>query len=235
MVKTVFFCFIHKMFSSSLFASKVAVGTILLGISCEYVCNSRKESTGGTMSIKEQVSNDSNSIGDTQVSEAPSTNNTTTTTTTTTAATAAAPTTTTTTTFLVQSLEKSHTRSISLVHLNELVNQLRASEPTDLPSIEGGDELNETSFRDADDNYHCLINDQNCPPTPNFSKASTPSNLNETNVNSNSSSALTTITNKDDGIVFNVPPSTTNTTADKKKPDLNDVERFKMCGNSIIA
>ena len=181
MVKTFFFCFIHKMFSSSLFASKVAVGTILLGISCEYVCNSRKESTGGTMSIKEQVSNDSNSIGDTQVSEAPSTNNTTTTTTTTTAATAAAPTTTTTTTtttFLVQSLEKSHTRSISLVHLNELVNQLRASEPTDLPSIEGGDELNETSCRGADDNYHCLINDQNCSPTPNFSKSSTPSNLN---------------------------------------------------------
>jgi hypothetical protein len=120
---------------------------------------------------------------------------------------------------------------MSLVHLNELINQKRPSEPPTLAPIEGGDELNETSFRDADDNYQCLINDQNCPPVSNFSKSSTPGiNNNENTNNNNSSTTLTTITNKDEGIVFTAQTSTTN-----KKQDLNEVERYKMCGNSIIA
>jgi hypothetical protein len=136
-----------------------------------------------------------------------------------------------TTMIIAQPLEKGHTRSVSLVHLNELINQIRPSEPPTLPSVDGGDELNETSFRDADENYHCLINDQNCPPVSNFSKASTPAiNINENTNTNNSSTALSTITNNDDGITFTAQTSTTN-----KKGDLDNVERYKMCGNSIIA
>ena len=44
-------------FLISLLASKIAVGTILLGISSEYVNNNRKESIGSTLSVKEQVRN----------------------------------------------------------------------------------------------------------------------------------------------------------------------------------
>ena len=201
-------------FFSSLVASKVAVGTILLGISSEYVNNNRKENTGSAVSVREQVSNGTTTINDPPIVE------------------------TTTTTIVPQPLEKGPTRSMSLVHLNELVNQKRASESPTLAPIDGGDELNETSFRDADDNYQCLINDQNCPPTPNFSKASTPGFANLDNVtNTNSSTSLTTITNKDEGIVFTTQVSSSTTaaaTATNKKPDLDDVERYKMCGNSII-
>jgi hypothetical protein len=132
---------------------------------------------------------------------------------------------------VAQPLEKGHTRSVSLVHLNELINQKRPSEPPTLPPVDGGDELNETSFRDADENYHCLINDQNCPPVSNFSKASTPAiNINENINTNNSSTTLSTITNNDEGIIFTAQTSTTN-----KKGDLDNVERYKMCGNSIIA
>lgn len=202
--------------SFSLLASKIALGTILLGISCEYVTNSRKEGVGSSVSVREPTNSISTSTNDPPVVE--------TTTTTTTA--------TTTTTLVGQPLEKGHARSVSLLHLNELVNQKRPSEPPSLAPIEGGDELNETSFRDADDNYQCLINDQNCPPTPNFVKAATPSfNINENNVVSTNSTALNTITNIDEGIVFNAQPSAATTA---KKSDLNDVERYKMCGNSII-
>jgi len=176
-----------------------------LGISSEYVNNSRKESIGSTLSVKEQVINTTTTTNDPPTIEI--------------------------TTIVTQPLEKTHTRSMSLVHLNELINQKRPSEPPTLAPIDGGDELNETSFRDADDNYQCLINDQNCPPVSNFSKSSTPGiNNNENMNNNNSSTTLTTITNKDEGIVFTAQPSTTN-----KKQDLNDVERYKMCGNSIIA
>ena len=121
---------------------------------------------------------------------------------------------------------------MSVVDLNELVNQRRTalSSSAKLPVPEGGDELNETSFRDAEDNYQCLINDQNCPPVPNFSKSST-SNLNNVEMTSNTINSVpfTPIVNKDDGLVFNVSNSTAN-----KKTDIADVERFKMCGNSII-
>ncbi len=176
-----------------------------MGISSEYVNNSRKESIGSTISVKEQVINATTNTNDPPTIEI--------------------------TTIVTQPLEKAHTRSMSLVHLNELINQKRPSEPPTLAPIEGGDELNETSFRDADDNYQCLINDQNCPPVSNFSKSSTPGiNNNENTNNNNSSTTLTTITNKDEGIVFTAQTSTTN-----KKQDLNEVERYKMCGNSIIA
>ncbi len=177
-----------------------------MGISSEYVNSSRKESTGTTLSIKEQVTNPVTiTVNDQPMVE--------------------------TTTIVAQPLEKTHTRSMSLVHLNELVNQKRPSESPTLAPIEGGDELNETSFRDADDNYQCLINDQNCPPVSNFSKSLTPAITNNENINNNNniSTILTTI-NKDEGIVFTTQTSTTN-----KKTDLNDVERYKMCGNSIIA
>ena len=202
-------------FFSSLLASKIAVGTILLGISCEYVNNNRKESTGSTLSVREQVSNTTTTTNDPPVVE------------------------TTTATTVTQPLEKAHTRSMSLVHLNELVNQKRLSESPTLAPIDGGDELNETSFRDADDNYQCLINDQNCPPTPNFSKASTPGFANLDNAaNTNNSTTLTTITNKDEGIVFTAQTSSSSTTTTaaatgtNKKSDLDNVERYKMCGNS---
>lgn len=190
---------------SSLLASKIAIGTILLGISSEYVTNSRKDNIGSSVSVREQTNSASITTND--------------------------PSTVETTTLIGQPLEKGHVRSVSMMHLNELVNQKRPSEPPALAPIEGGDELNETSFRDADDNYQCLINDQNCPPTPNFSKASTPFNINENSANASNSTALTSITNKDEGIVFTAQSgaSTTN-----KKPDLNDVERYKMCGNSIV-
>ena len=194
--------------SFSLLASKIALGTILLGISCEYVTNSRKEGVGSSVSVREPTNSISTSTNDPPVVE------------------------TTTTTLVGQPLEKGHARSMSLVHLNELGNQKRPSEPPSLAPIEGGDELNETSFRDADDNYQCLINDQNCPPTPNFVKASTPSfNINENVATSTNSTALNTITNKDEGIVFTAQPTTAPTA---RKSDLNDVERYKMCGNSII-
>ncbi len=171
-----------------------------MGISSEYVNNTRKESIGSTLPIKEQVTNATTTTNDLPTVE--------------------------TTTIVTQPLEKTHTRSMSLVHLNELVNQNRLLESPTLAPIEGGDELNETSFRDADDNYQCLINDQNCPPVTNFSKASSPGiNNNENMINNNS----TTIINKDEGIVFTAQTSTTN-----KKPDLDNVERYKMCGNSII-
>lgn len=187
------------------------MGTILLGISSEYVTNSRKEGVGSSVSVRESTISTTAITNDPPVIEA----------------------TIATTTLVGQPLEKGHARSISLVHLNELVNQKRPSEPPSLAPIEGGDELNETSFRDADDNYQCLINDQNCPPTPNFVKASTPSfNINENIVSSTTSTALNPITNKDEGIVFTAQPSVTTTTT--KKPDLNDVERYKMCGNSIV-
>jgi len=193
----------------SLLASKIAVGTILLGISSEYVNNNRKESTGSTLSIKEQTSNAATTTNDPPVVE--------------------------TTTILAQPLEKGHTRSMSLVHLNELVNQKRPSESPTLAPIDGGDELNETSFRDADDNYQCLINDQNCPPVSNFSKALTPGITNNENATSNNSSTtLATITNKDEGIVFTAQTSSSTTTTANKKQDLNNVERYKMCGNSIV-
>ena len=193
------------MISFSLLASKIAIGTILLGISSEYVNNSRKENIGSSVSVREQTNGTSITTNDPPTSE--------------------------TTTLIGQPLEKGHVRSISMVHLNELVNQKRPSEPPALAPIEGGDELNETSFRDADDNYQCLINDQNCPPTPNFSKASTPFNTNDNPANASNSTTLTSITNKNEGIVFAAQGSTTTT---NKKPDLNDVERYKMCGNSII-
>jgi len=182
-------------------ASKVAVGTILLGISCEYVTNNRKETLGSTISIKEQVTNAATAASDSSTTE--------------------------TTTLITQPLEKTHTRSMSLVHLNQLVNQIRPPETPTLPPIDGGDELNETSFRDADDNYQCLINDQNCPPVSNFLKSSTPGINSNENTNNNNSSTI--ITNKDEGIVFTTQTSITN-----KKPDLDNVERYKMCGNSII-
>lgn len=182
------------------------MGTILLGISIEYVNNNRKESTGSALTVKEQVSNTTTTINDPPVVE--------------------------TTTIVAQPLEKGHTRSMSLVHLNELVNQKRPSESPTLAPIDGGDELNETSFRDADDNYQCLINDQNCPPVSNFSKASTPGTTNNENPMINiSSTALTTITNKDEGIVFTAQSSSTTA---NKKADLDNVERYKMCGNSIV-
>jgi hypothetical protein len=185
-------------FFNSLLASKIAVGTILLGISCEYVNNNRKESVGSTLAVREQVTNDPPVVE--------------------------------TTTMLAQPIEKAHTRSLSLVHLNELIHQKSLSDQPTLPVVDGGDELNETSFRDADENYQCLTNDQNCPPVSNFSKAATPAiNNNENLNNNNSSTTLTTITNTDEGIVFTAQSSTTN-----KKPDLNNVERYKMCGNSII-
>lgn len=188
-------------------ASKVAVGIVLLGKSSEYVNNNRKDSVGSTLSVKEQATNaSSTSTNDIPTVEI--------------------------TASVVQPLEKTHTRSMSLVHLNKLMNQKRSSEPPLLAPIEGGDELNETSFRDADDNYQCLINDQNCPPVSNFSKASTPANNNNNNnnenINNNNSSTITEDT--DEGIVF-----TTQTSITKQKTDLDDVERFKMCGNSIIA
>jgi hypothetical protein len=187
-----------RLLFNSLLASKIAIGTILLGISSEYVNNNRKESPGSALSVKEQVTNDPPVVE--------------------------------TTTILAQPIEKSHTRSMSLVHLNELVNQKSLSDQSTLPVVDGGDELNETSFRDADDNYQCLTNDQNCPPLSNFSKSSTSAiNNNENTNNNNSSTILTTIINTDEGIVFTAQPSTTN-----KKTDLNNVERYKMCGNSII-
>ena len=131
---------------------------------------------------------------------------------------------------LASSLEKSHARSLSLVHLNELVIQKRPTETNTTTVDDTGDELNETSFRDADDNYQCLINDQNCPPVSNFSKGSTPTPIsNETNATNINPMPLSAINNKDEGIVFNTQAS-----ANIKKPELNDVERFKMCGNSII-
>lgn len=191
------------MFSLSLLASKIAVGTILLGISSEYVNNNRKDSVGSTLSVKEQVTNPTSTVtNDPPVVEI--------------------------TMLVPQPLEKTHTRSMSLADLNGLVNQKRPSEPPSLASVDGGDELNETSFRDADDNYHCLINDQNCPPVSNFSKASTPGISNNENTSNTSSSTVKS--NEDEGIVFTTQTSTTN-----NKPDLNDVERYKMCGNSIIA
>ncbi|CAF1372046.1 unnamed protein product [Adineta steineri] len=195
-----------------LLATKTFVGTVLLGISCEYVNNSRKDSLGSTISIKEQVANAMSTTNDSSNAE--------------------------TTTIVTQTIDKVHTRSMSLVHLNELVNQKRPSVPPALPAVDGGDELNETSFRDADDNYQCFINNQNCPPISNFSKASTPGiNINENINNNNSSTALSTITNSDDGIVFTASSSSssTSTTTANKNPDLDNVERYKMCGNSIIA
>ena len=132
-------------------------------------------------------------------------------------------------------IDKSHGRSMSVVDLNELVNQRRtapssSSSSAKLPVPEGGDELNETSFRDAEDNYQCLINDQNCPPAPNFSKSSTSNLTNvETTITTNNPVPFTPIVNKDEGIVFATTNATTN-----KKTDIADVERFKMCGNSII-
>ncbi|CAF0897792.1 unnamed protein product [Rotaria sp. Silwood1] len=181
-----------------LFATKIAIGTILLGISCEYVTNNRKDSLNITIPIKEQMTNTTNDVPTIEI-----------------------------TTTLTQPIEKTHTRSMSLVHLNQLLNKQTLSESTTLPSVDGGDELNETSFRDADDNYQCLINDQNCPPVSTFSKTSI-STIN-TNDNINNNNASTILTDKDDGIVFTAQTSTTN-----KKQDLNDVERYKMCGNSII-
>ena len=190
-------------------ATKVAIGTILLGISCEYVNNNRKESIATTTPAKEQASSSSTSTNDPPIVE--------------------------TTTILTVPLEKTHIRSLSLVHLNELALQIRPSQPTTLPPVDGGDELNESSFRDADDNYQCLTNDQNCPPVSTFSKALTPGLTNNDPSNTNSSSnPLATINNKDEGIVFTTQTSTTSTTAAAKKQDLNDVERYKMCGNSII-
>ena len=191
--------------SLSLLASKVAVGIILLGVSSEYVNNSRKESTGSALTSKEQVTNPVTTTNDPPVVD--------------------------TLTVVGQPLEKGHTRSISLVHLNELLNQKRPSESPTLAPIDGGDELNETSFRDADDNYQCLTNDQNCPPVSTFSKASSPGiTSNENPVSNINSTALSAITNIDEGIVFTAPPASPTA----KKPDLNNVERYKMCGNSIV-
>lgn len=185
----------------SLFASKIAVGTILLGISSELVANNRKDSVNIIAPVKEQITNSSAGANELPTIE--------------------------TTIMPTQTIEKSHTRSMSLEHINKLLIKQTVSNSSTLSPIDGGDELNETSFRDADDNYQCLINDQNCPPVSTFSKASTPGlNTNE-NINNNNSSS--SVTNKDEGIVFTVPLSTTN-----KKPDLNNVERYKMCGNSII-
>jgi len=190
-----------------LFATKIAVGTILLGISCEYVSTCRKESISTTNVTKETVTNITVTNNE-RLSVEPMINMSTST------------------------IDKSHGRSMSVVDLNELVNQRRTalSSSAKLPVPEGGDELNETSFRDAEDNYQCLINDQNCPPVPNFSKSST-SNLNNVEMTSNTINSVpfTPIVNKDDGLVFNVSNSTAN-----KKTDIADVERFKMCGNSII-
>lgn len=130
-------------------------------------------------------------------------------------------------------IDKSHGRSMSVVDLNELVNQRRptaSSSSAKLLVPEGGDELNETSYRDAEDNYQCLINDQNCPPVSNFSKSATSTSINAETVSSNPNSVpFTSIVNKDEGIVFATPNATTN-----KKTDIADVERYKMCGNSII-
>ena len=125
-------------------------------------------------------------------------------------------------------IEKAQTRSISLLQLNKLIDKQAYSQPPTLPPIDGGDELNETSFRDADDNYQCLINDQNCPPISNFSKVSTSSSTNSESMNNTNGSPVSM--NKDDRTVFATSPSTAN-----KKTDLDSVERFKMCGNSIVA
>lgn len=189
---------------SSLFATKVAVGTILLGISCEYVSTCRKESSSNTNVTKEPVNNPIPASNERLALE-------------------------TTPVATASTIDKSHGRSMSVVDLNELVHQ-RKPAPSKLPVVEGGDELNETSFRDAEDNYQCLINDQNCPPVPHFSKASS-SNPTNTEPSSSNSNAVpfTTISNKDEGIVFTTSTSTAN-----KKTDIKDVERFKMCGNSII-
>ena len=149
-----------------------------MGISSEYVNNNRKDIFVNTISTKEQGTNVTVVTNDPPTVEIA--------------------------TIIAQPIEKTHTRSMSLVHLSELVNQKRPSEPPTLPSVDGGDELNETSFRDADDNYQCLINDQNCPPVSTFTKASTPSLITSenTNTNNNNTTLLTTIINKDEGIIF---------------------------------
>lgn len=188
--------------SNSLCASKIVVGTVLLGISCEYVTNNRKESvTTATAPIKETSTNTNIATNDQPTAEIvvpPS-----------------------------PTLDKTHTRSMSLVHLNKLINKQDLCQPSTLPTVDGGDELNETSFRDADDNYQCLINDQNCPPVPIFSKPSASTANNTDNINNNNNS--TSSTDKDEGIVFTAQPL-----GPSRKPDLNNVERYKMCGNSII-
>ncbi|CAF4439782.1 unnamed protein product, partial [Rotaria socialis] len=184
-----------------LFATKLAVGTILLGVSCEYITNNRKETITSAAPIKEQMANTNVTTSDQSTAE--------------------------TTAIITQPIEKTHTRSMSLVHLNKLISKQELCQPSTLPSVDGGDELNETSFRDADDNYQCLTNDQNCPPVLIFSKASTSNMSNIENINNNNSSTITT--NTDEGIVFTAQSSTPN-----RKQDLNDVQRYKMCGNSII-
>ncbi|CAF0985255.1 unnamed protein product [Rotaria sordida] len=185
-----------------LLASKIAVGTILLGISSEYVMNNRKDSSNTIIPIKEQMTNTTNDLPTVEMM---------------------------TTTTITQPIEKTHTRSMSLVHLDQLYNKQVLSESTTLSSVDGGDELNETSFRDADDNYQCLINDQNCPPVSNFSKASIPTIHINDNGNNNNNNTSTILTDKNDGSIFTSQTSTTN-----KTTELNNVERYKMCGNSII-
>ncbi|CAF0927937.1 unnamed protein product [Rotaria sordida] len=186
-----------------LLASKIAVGTILLGISSEYVMNNRKDSSNTIIPIKEQMTNTTNDLPTVEMM---------------------------TTTTITQPIEKTHTRSMSLVHLDQLYNKQVLSESTTLSSVDGGDELNETSFRDADDNYQCLINDQNCPPVSNFSKASIPTiHINDNGNNNNNNNTSTILTDKNDGSIFTSQTSTTN-----KTTELNNVERYKMCGNSII-
>ena len=193
-----------RCYFNSLLASKIAIGTLLLGISSEYVNNNRKESVASAPSVKEQLINAVAAANDPPPVDV--------------------------TTAIAQPLEKAHARSMSLVHLSELANQKRISEPPSLPTVDGGDEMNETSFRDADDNYQCFINDQNCPPVSTFSKAATPGPTTvDSATGSSSATALTAIGNKDEGIVFTTQTSVTN-----KKTDLNDIERYKMCGNSII-
>jgi hypothetical protein len=79
-----------------LLATKIVVGIILLGVSCEYVNNNRRESTGSTTINKEQVPGMMAGVTEPPIAE--------------------------TTTLLAASLEKAHTRSVSLLHLNELVS-----------------------------------------------------------------------------------------------------------------
>lgn len=130
-----------------LFATKIAIEVILLGISCEYVNNNRKESVSNNTASKE-TSNVNVTTSNTESIIADS-----------------AP-------IIATPLEKSHARSMSLVDLNELANQKRTTETNTLPVDDVGDELNEISFRDAEDNYQFLSNDQNCPPIVNFCKSS---------------------------------------------------------------
>ncbi|CAF0842080.1 unnamed protein product [Didymodactylos carnosus] len=183
--------------------TKVAVGIILLGISTKYVIDNKKDSTTSvTVPTTKDGKDNSNII--TAAVQATSTLHH---------------------DDIYEEKDKLHVRSLSVSsdletrNSNPFIGDFNNnSNKNDINLLSTTNEnLNETSFRDAPDNYGCLLTDQCCIPTQTFLK----------NEKSNEN-------NSGDQMTMTISTVISSSSKAKTSSDLDDIERFKMCGNSII-